>query len=838
MSLRWKLSLVIAGISAAIIGAVYSASEWTFNKSFQSIEDRNTRQMAERATHNIFDNIQDLNVLNRDWAAWDDTYNFVQHPDENPNYIESNPTDTTFANARLNFILIINNAGQLVYGKSFDLNSNKTVPILQSLEAHIFGETLARHATVTDSKSGIILLPEGPLMISSQPIVTSQGEGPVAGTIIMARFLDQAEIELVSETVQLPLSLVTVDDAKILSDFQKASTSLTTDANTLALPINAQSIAAYSLISDIYGKPILILRTVLPRDIYAQSLTAMRVFLLSLLGFVILFGAVLNYFLGKAVISKVSNVSHYVSAIRKSGDLSKRLLPEGNDELATLNRGINSMVESLQDSQLSLEAQKKAEEKLRLTIESVAEGIATTDLAGNIMDANDSKILLHGYSSKADIIGIDSLNLIAEEDRDSARTALQTTLETGLSGTAEYTMLKADGSRFFGESSAALLKSPDARPIGFVISTKDVTERKQVETAFRAQKELIDRILATIPNAVLVIDACDRIVLANRTFSEKFGLRQKIAEGMLLNEAVPIKDLADAILEARQKDLTKSHLEFRHPVSDNKKIFIASILQMQKNETLLMFTDVTEERARQERQFHTDRLASVGQMAAGIAHELNNPLTGVVVLSQMLLDSEEPDSIKKDLESINQEALRAATVVKNMLTFARTHAPSRQTIQINGVIEDVLKLRAYEHKMSNIQIQLQLDGNLPEIRVDSFQMQQVFLNLILNAEHSMIESPNSRTLTVATGSADDMVRVSLSDSGLGIAPKNMSKLFSPFFTTKEVGKGTGLGLSICYGIVKNHGGNIYARSELGHGATFVVELPVTTPDEGGAPEPA
>jgi C4-dicarboxylate-specific signal transduction histidine kinase len=249
---------------------------------------------------------------------------------------------------------------------------------------------------------------------------------------------------------------------------------------------------------------------------------------------------------------------------------------------------------------------------------------------------------------------------------------------------------------------------------------------------------------------------------------------------------------------------------------------------MGQDEILITVNDITDDRERQERLYLTDRLASVGEMAAGIAHELNNPLTGIIGLAELLSGAENgySDEAKEDLRMISNEAQRAADVVKNLLTFARKHQPVKQTVKINDVIENVLKLRTYEHKVNNIQVLSRFDGELPEIIVDQFQMQQVFLNIILNAEQAMMEASNRGRLVITTKRLGDTIRISFSDSGLGITPENMRKLFSPFFTTKEVGKGTGLGLSICYGIVTNHGGKIYAQSKAGEGATFIIELPV------------
>ena len=145
---------------------------------------------------------------------------------------------------------------------------------------------------------------------------------------------------------------------------------------------------------------------------------------------------------------------------------------------------------------------------------------------------------------------------------------------------------------------------------------------------------------------------------------------------------------------------------------------------------------------------------------------------------------------------------------------------------MNQVIEDVLKLRAYHWRINNITVECNFDPELPNIMADYFQMQQVFLNIIMNAEQSMLEAHGKGTLKITSEKVNDMVKLSFSDDGLGVAPQNIKRIFDPFFTTKEVGSGTGLGLSICYGIVTSHGGIIHVRSEIGEGATFVIELPI------------
>ena len=221
-----------------------------------------------------------------------------------------------------------------------------------------------------------------------------------------------------------------------------------------------------------------------------------------------------------------------------------------------------------------------------------------------------------------------------------------------------------------------------------------------------------------------------------------------------------------------------------------------------------------------------DRLASIGQLVAGVAHEINNPLTGVIGFSELLLQRNLPGDIKDDLKIINDEAKRTALIVKNLLTFSRKQPEGKTQVSINEQIRRVLDLRQHEQSVNNIQVAVHFASDLPPIMGNGSQLQQVFFNIVTNAEQAMLGARNRGKLTITTERVGDVVRVSLADDGPGISPENMRRLFTPFFTTKEVGKGTGLGLSICHGIITEHNGKIHAESEQGRGATFTIYLPI------------
>ena len=224
----------------------------------------------------------------------------------------------------------------------------------------------------------------------------------------------------------------------------------------------------------------------------------------------------------------------------------------------------------------------------------------------------------------------------------------------------------------------------------------------------------------------------------------------------------------------------------------------------------------------------SSRLATVGEMAAGIAHEINNPLTCVIGFSELLMTEEDlPKDIRERLRIINDSSQRVKDIVKRMLTFVRQTKPMRTSININELIDNTLEIRRYVLKTGNIELIKKYKTGLPELEIDPGQMQQVFMNLIVNAEYAMKKAHGKGTLTITTENEDGYISLSFKDDGPGIEPAVLPHLFESFFTTKESGEGTGLGLSVSYGIIQEHGGSIKVESELGKGATFIIELPIT-----------
>ena len=222
----------------------------------------------------------------------------------------------------------------------------------------------------------------------------------------------------------------------------------------------------------------------------------------------------------------------------------------------------------------------------------------------------------------------------------------------------------------------------------------------------------------------------------------------------------------------------------------------------------------------------SEKLSAVGEFVAGVAHELNNPLAAVVGFAEMLKDSEADTKNRHYLDMVHKAAYRCQKIVQSLLSFARRHQPERKPMSVNSMVEAVLEMLNYQLRTSNIEVITRLDPTLPVVLADGHQIQQVLLNVINNARQAIEGRQAGGRIQITTGTFGENVRILVQDNGPGISPENLLRIFDPFFTTKQVGQGTGLGLSLCYGIIKEHGGNITPSSRPGEGATFTIELPL------------
>jgi len=500
----------------------------------------------------------------------------------------------------------------------------------------------------------------------------------------------------------------------------------------------------------------------------------------------------------------------------------------------------NESQQEVEERRRAEEALRESQEALRKTFESVADGISVINLKGIITEVNQRTVEMHGFSSREELLGKSASELVAPCDHERIAKNMRRALKQGALRGVEYTLLRTDSSEFPGELGTSVLKDASGNLVGHVTIARDITKRKQAEAALKLQQAYFQQLFDNSPDAIVMLDNIDRVVQINRGFETLFGYQAEEIKDLFINELIIPGDCVEEAAtlsrtaldgKAARKETVRKHKDgslidvsaLGYPIHfDNKTVGV-----------YVIYSDITERKQAEEREkelqrelYLSSRLASIGELAAGVAHQLNNPLTGVLGFSQRLLRKSSDQETNQDLRKIYGEAERAAKIVQNLLTFARRRQPKKEYSDLNNIVQSALELRAYELKASNIEVITNLAPGLPKIILDFHQIQEVFLNLILNAEQAMTEANSGGKLTIETEENKSYVRTTFTDDGPGIPAEHLDSIFDPFFTTKGEKGGTGLGLSVCHGIIIEHGGRIYAKCKPGKGTTFFVEFPI------------
>lgn len=360
MNLREKTLIIIGITLAGLVAILYAASQFIIMGSFMELEEQNTRQNVERVLNALSNDLDNMDCLAYDWAAWDDTYTFIE--DRNPDYIESNLVDSTFSTIGVNLMFFVHASGEVVLAKNVDLEEEVEVPFPEGFLEHLsINNFLIDHSDVNSSIAGLLLLPEGPLLTASHPIITSNDEGPIRGTLIMGCFLDAEKIEQFAEMTDLSIIVYQVEDGPLWLDFPKPPLS---EAPIVVQPTDEKTITGYALLTDIYKTPALVLQVDIPRNIYKEGLSSMQYFMAWLLVTGVVFGVVIIVILENQVLSRLMHLSESVSSIAAHDNLSARVSVKGKDELSNLAEQINQMIETVEKSHKSLQNSIKEKEVL------------------------------------------------------------------------------------------------------------------------------------------------------------------------------------------------------------------------------------------------------------------------------------------------------------------------------------------------------------------------------------------------------------------------------------------------------------------------------------------
>jgi PAS domain S-box-containing protein len=483
-------------------------------------------------------------------------------------------------------------------------------------------------------------------------------------------------------------------------------------------------------------------------------------------------------------------------------------------------------------SVLGRDVTEQREKELRFTelFATLQEGVYFSSPDGKLLDANPALVSMLGYAEKGDLLSVEPSALNFDAGQPVLGRAVD---DRGGIRTREIKLRRKDGSAAMFHDSSRAVWDTAGNIIRYQGTLVDITEKRRMERQLAQQEEFRRRLLESFPDLILVVDLEERYTFVSSRSRDLLGYRP---EDML---AKKISDFAD-----HSPDMASLY----HMIVSGQQIFGAAEYGAKHRDgswrtmrasgsqlvdadgkisgVIMSVRDITIERKLEQQVVQSERLAAMGAMIGGVAHELNNPLTSILGVSELLQDSETSDTARKQLGMLQQQARRAAEIVQNLTYFSRPPAPGKSRINLMEVVERTLNLHAYSLRKNNIKVDFLKEPAVPYALGDPHQLMQVFLNLIVNAEQAIREVRDKGTLRIRLGRADNFVWVSFHDDGPGIPKESLPSIFDPFYTTKRPGRGTGLGLSICKSVMKEHSGSVEAANAEGGGAVFTVTLPL------------
>ena len=462
-----------------------------------------------------------------------------------------------------------------------------------------------------------------------------------------------------------------------------------------------------------------------------------------------------------------------------------------------------------------------SERKYRSLFEQALDPIFLLNSDRNIVDLNSAA--LKAFRLPKEVMAGRPLEEFIP-DREKFLTVMKSLAEKGGSETWEHTVKDSEGNELYFKNTTSALKAADGKEGRYQTYMHNLTDRKKYEVKLQQEKDNLDRIVSSVGGGLALYDKDSRLRWLNSQYTTFFkGKNLKIGEvcstiGCNLPEGsedfCPVaKTLATGesqkleVRYTRAEGYEKNLLVTTTPIRDSRGK-IEGVMEL--------VIDITESRKIEQQLAHREKLASIGELAAGIAHELNNPMTGIIGNSEFLIDELADEELKKDAERINRDALRCSRIISNLLTFARAHQPQRNSLNLNETVDAALEIVDQEYKVKNINVERNYDSKLNAIMGNQNELQQVFLNIFNNACHYLKAIDRPRNVWITSGNLDGSVFVSIENNGPKIKDADMERIFEPFFTTKDFGEGTGLGLSVSHGIVKSHNGEMFvANSERG-----------------------
>jgi PAS domain S-box-containing protein len=475
---------------------------------------------------------------------------------------------------------------------------------------------------------------------------------------------------------------------------------------------------------------------------------------------------------------------------------------------------------------------REAERRYRELFDSIQEGLFFATPDGRFLDVNDAMVRMLGYDSREELLRADVGSHLYPVPA-ARESFLEALARRGVLRNHEETLRRKNGALLHTLQNITAVRDASGAIAQIRGLMLDVTEQKTFQSQLQRERDFNQKILNTTQSMILVLDTAGLISYANRRCFEAGYLEGELI-GHRLVDWVESSHRGDfeAALETTAHGHQVENLELRVRRSDaSMGHFSISLSPMRDeqnivNNVVVVMTDITDAALLQAKLAHSEKMATIGRLVSGVAHEVNNPLAAILGFTDLLLENPAmPQSAKEDLQIILQETQRTKDIVQDLLSFARQRPVQRELVQVNSVLRQTIKLRSYDFASHGVEVSEHFDENLMPALGDSQQLQQVFLNILNNAYDAVQEAGQRGHIDLRTERRGEMIEIKFTDNGTGLT--DPERIFDPFYTTKQAAKGTGLGLSICYGIVRAHGGEILCwNNEDDRGSTFVVRVPV------------
>ena len=540
-----------------------------------------------------------------------------------------------------------------------------------------------------------------------------------------------------------------------------------------------------------------------------------------------------------------SGLSRFLQKRRWSGTVRVRL--KKSTQVRYFECVLNAIVkdgEVVGVSGLARDVTDEREKEKRFTelFENLQEGVYICSSEGRLLDANAALVRMLGYESKEELLSLDAGDL--NSDRGQKPVLGRNADDRGGVRAREIALRRKDGGTVSVLDTSGAAWDASGKIVRYHGTLVDVTEQRTMEKALRRQEEFQRDLLESFPDLILVIDLNERYSFVSSRIGDLLGCKPEDFLGKKVEElpdhspefVTVYRDVSSGKKKFGTCEYGARHRDgsFRTMRAAASPLFDAA---GRVSGVIVSVRDITLEKKMEQQIIQSERLAAMGQMIGGFAHELNNPLTSILGVAELLQDDETSEPVRKQLGMLQQQARRAADIVQNLMYFSRPPASGRSRINLSELMQRTLALHSYSLRKNNITVDFLPEVALPWVNGDPHQLMQVFLNLILNAEQAIREQRDRGTLRVRLTSDENSVIAIFQDDGGGIPAQILPSIFDPFYTTRRPGRGTGLGLSVSRAILREHGGNVEAAAAPGGGAVFTVTLPIASPAaEGGASE--